>query len=61
VIGRKVTICHRTGSDRNPYVQITVDEHALEAHRRHGDIIPAPPGGCPGSVEGTPTRSRGRR
>src|SRR3954451_13686157 len=42
----KVTICHRTGSGSNPWVQITVAEPALKAHRRHGDLIPAPAGGC---------------
>jgi hypothetical protein len=47
----KVTICHATGSVTNPYVQITISENAVEAHRRHQDrydIIPAPPlAGCP--------------
>jgi hypothetical protein len=46
---RKVTICHKTGSATNPYVEITVDEHALkDGHTvAKGDIIPAPAGGCP--------------
>lgn len=26
----KVTICHRTNADNNPYVQITVDSHAVD-------------------------------
>lgn len=30
----KVTICHATASDTNPYVLITVDEHALAGHMR---------------------------
>jgi hypothetical protein len=47
----RVTICHRTASDRNPYRQITISRSALEAHQRHGDIYPVPPGGCP---SGTP-------
>ncbi len=51
---RKVSICHATGSPSNPYVQITVDESALDAHRAHGDIIPAPPGGCPGAGTAVP-------
>ena len=41
----KTTICHATGSETNPYVLITVDNHALKAHREHQDgrdIIPAP-------------------
>lgn len=46
---RKVTICHATGSATNPYVEITVDEHALKnGHTAaKGDIIPAPASGCP--------------
>lgn len=45
--GAKVTLCHATGSAKNPYVMITVDQSALPAHQGHGDIIPAPAGGCP--------------
>ncbi|MFN2489082.1 MAG: hypothetical protein ABR529_04990 [Actinomycetota bacterium] len=51
----KVTICHRTGSESNPYVRIRVNRNALKGHRNHppkngrNDIIPAPPGGCPGA------------
>src|SRR5205823_7522568 len=41
----KTTICHNAGNHK--YVEITVDNNALPAHRAHGDIIPAPPGGCP--------------
>ncbi|WP_255768347.1 hypothetical protein [Pseudarthrobacter sulfonivorans] len=38
----KVTICHATGSDNNPYVSMTVDLNALKGHADHwGDIIPA--------------------
>ena len=55
----KVTICHATGSESNPYVEITISENAVEAHRRHQDgrdVIPAPAGGCPGgSTAGSPT------
>jgi hypothetical protein len=43
----KTTICHHTGSQSNPFVMITVSNRALPAHARHGDIIPAPAGGCP--------------
>jgi hypothetical protein len=47
----KVTICHATGSETNPFVRITIAEPAVAAHRRHQhgeDIIPAPEAGCPG-------------
>ena len=40
----KTTICHATGSAKNPYVRITVSNGALAAHRAHQDgrdIIPA--------------------
>lgn len=46
----KITICHATGSETNPYNKITVSVNGLNGHDRHeGDIIPAPEGGCPTS------------
>ena len=48
---KKVSICHATGSESNPYVQITVSENSLKGngHASHaGDLIPAPAAGCPG-------------
>lgn len=44
----KVTICHATGSSKNPYNLITVSVNGLNGHDKHaGDIIPAPADGCP--------------
>lgn len=37
----KVTICHHTHSQHNPFVTITVSEHAVPAHLGHGDTIGA--------------------
>ena len=37
----KVTICHHTHSQHNPFVTITVSEHALPAHLGHGDTVGA--------------------
>lgn len=55
----KTTICHSTGSDTNPYVEITVSNNALPAHGRHHDgrdIIPAPDGGCETTVAASQNR-----
>jgi hypothetical protein len=56
----KITLCHATGSASNPYVKITVSEQgATNGHSKHaGDIIPAPPGGCPTSQGNTTSTSR---
>jgi ABC-type sugar transport system substrate-binding protein len=40
---KKVTICHHTGSQKNPFVTITVSRNALPAHLAHGDTL----GPCP--------------
>jgi len=49
-VNGKITICHKTGSASNPYVEITVSVNALKhGHTAaKGDIIPAPADGCPG-------------
>jgi hypothetical protein len=36
---KKVTICHKTGSKKNPFVTIRVSRNALKAHMRHGDAM----------------------
>jgi hypothetical protein len=47
----KITICHATSSNTNPYNEITVSINGLNGHGTHaGDIIPAPAGGCPSSA-----------
>ncbi|MEX1071109.1 MAG: hypothetical protein WEC37_00640 [Anaerolineales bacterium] len=44
----KITICHATSSEKNPYNEITISVNGLNGHDKHeGDIIPAPAGGCP--------------
>jgi hypothetical protein len=44
----KITICHATGSKKNPFVMITISVNGLNGHDKHPrDIIPAPAGGCP--------------
>ena len=35
----KVTICHKTGSKKNPFVTIRVSRNAVKAHLRHGDSV----------------------
>lgn len=42
--GGKITVCHATGSESNPYVPITIDLNGLNGHVGHQhseDIIPA--------------------
>jgi len=36
---KKVTICHRTGSKKNPFRTIRVSRNAVKAHLRHGDVL----------------------
>lgn len=47
----KISICHATGSESNPYVEITISENGLNGHNAQGvhddDIVPAPSAGCP--------------
>ena len=44
----KITICHATSSETNPYNEITISVNGLNGHGKHADdIIPVPEGGCP--------------
>ena len=36
---KKVTICHRTGSKKHPFVTIRVSRRAVRAHLAHGDRL----------------------
>ena len=36
---KKVTICHRTGSKKNPFRTIVVSKNAVPAHLKHGDKV----------------------
>jgi hypothetical protein len=45
--GKKVTLCHKTGSKSHPWVKIRVSKNAVKAHMRHGDIALGPNGDCP--------------
>jgi hypothetical protein len=40
---KKETICHHTGSKKNPTVTIMVSSNAVPAHLAHGDTL----GPCP--------------
>jgi hypothetical protein len=48
IVNEKITICHATGSEKNPFSEITISVNGLSGHEGHvDDIIPAPAGGCP--------------
>ncbi|HEU5363090.1 MAG TPA: hypothetical protein VFU56_07085 [Gaiellaceae bacterium] len=40
-LGRRVVICHLTHSKKHPSHTITVSQHALRAHLKHGDTLGA--------------------
>lgn len=53
--GHKVTICHHTHSKKHPQVTITVDQHAVKAHLKHGDTL----GACTSTTTSTSSTSSG--
>ncbi len=51
IIDGKISICHVTGSESNPYNEISVSINGLNGHVNHmGDLIPAPAAGCPSTL-----------
>jgi hypothetical protein len=56
--GKKVMLCHKTGSKSHPYVLIRVSRNAVPAHMRHGDL-PATAAGCPKAGDTGGTTSTG--
>ena len=46
----QVEVCHRTGSEKNPFVSIRIAESALQAHLDHGDSL----GSCEGCLNVVP-------
>ena len=43
--GRQVDVCHRTGN--GSFHEINISMNALDAHLRHGDVLPDEYGDCP--------------
>jgi len=46
--GNQILICHQTGSETNPWEELTIPQNAWPAHERHGDIL----GPCSLSTDG---------
>jgi hypothetical protein len=43
----KVTLCHKTGSKKKPFVKVLVSKNAVKAHLKRGDVEPNADGTCP--------------
>ena len=43
----KVTMCHRTGSAKKPWVKVVVSASSRKAHEKHGDFVLAVGAACP--------------
>lgn len=44
--GQKVRVCHVTGSESNPTVEIVISENAVASHLEHGDMVWNEETGC---------------
>jgi hypothetical protein len=53
--GKKVAICHYTGSKRKPWVTLHIDLHAWPGHLKHGDVL----GPCGKNPPPVPTHHHG--
>jgi hypothetical protein len=42
-----VTLCHRTGSPKHPFVKISVPPDVVWTHVKRGDVLPSASGACP--------------
>ena len=43
----KITVCHKTHSQKHPWVEIRVSSASWPAHQRHGDFLVTPNAKCP--------------
>ena len=54
--GRRVALCHKTGPKKSPkFHTITVDQHAVKAHLKHGDTLGVCPPKAPATTTSTTT------
>jgi hypothetical protein len=64
--GKKVIVCHHTGSKSHPSVTISISQHAVPAHLKHGDTVgpcqtkAATVSTAPTTVSTAPTKKHGK-
>jgi hypothetical protein len=56
----KVTLCHKTHSQKHPWVKISVGAPAVKAHLRHGDFVVTPTAPCPPATAAATTATSGK-